>query len=102
MRTTSRINAEYAAMPETVAIIGIDETREMRPAATGHKPSYYRKFFERQLCGAWQSLACIPGERLRTANSGHWDRCDRPGGATHYSGCVSNTRSVGRLHDALN
>ena len=35
MRTTSRINAEYAAMPETVAIIGIDETREMRPAATG-------------------------------------------------------------------
>jgi len=51
MRTTSRINAEYAAMPETVAIIGIDETREMRPAATGQKPSFYRRNLDRLLCG---------------------------------------------------
>jgi len=37
-----------------------------------HKPSSYRRFFERRLCDVKQPLSLLPGEGPRTAKSRRW------------------------------
>ena len=41
------------------------------PSGMGHKPSYYRRSFERLLCEVKQPLIFLPGELLLSATSSH-------------------------------
>jgi len=61
----------------------------------GHKPSYYRKFFERPLCDVKQPLGQHPADRLSSARSG------RPPRRTH--GASTHPRATaGRFRNATN
>ena len=51
----------------------VKEIHSQRPAGLGQQPTFYLNFLDRRLYDALQSFDHVPGDRLRTASSGHSD-----------------------------
>jgi len=48
-------------------------------SASGHKPSFYVRFFDRLLCDVKQPLSWLPGDRLSSAITSHSSSLDSRG-----------------------